>query len=895
MSDSDDSLPLEVHKQIGKLREEFEDALLELGSPQIEEFLPRIVSRHRPALLRELLRLELDYRNTESRHVNLEAYMARFSDQKEVVEGVFSETRGHTPCSEQPLGDDLPTFGPYVASRQLGKGGFGTVYLATHEETGHQVAIKVGSELLHEAKTLLTLKHPSIIRVLHVGRDASNRRYLVMDYMRGGSLRDKIGTLPIAPEEAVRITARIVEALHAAHTHSEHIYHRDLKPENVLFDEDDDVCVADFGLALSEVQQEGRRGDYSGTLAYQSPEQVRGQADWIDARSDIWSVGVMMYEMMTGQRPFTDADLREQILHRSVKSPRTYNEQIPDALEAICLKCLKKDPSDRYQSADMLLRALRGQELERNPYKGLESFEESDEDRFYGRDEQVERLRKKFAELYRDSLQDSSFPRILPVLGPSGCGKSSLVKAGLAPALRREQFPNRRKTRVEVFRPRMRPLKSLADVLDRLAGGAEDAGIQRAQRYAMKMASSELGSAHEDLWWIIDSLPSINDSPLVLVVDQFEELFTECEDEQERAAFIGNLLYAATQKDGLVSVVFTFRSDFLHETQQFERLNEIIALHGQLIPAMKESELRKAISEPAKRAGYELDHGVVSLLVNETKNREGALPLLQLMLARIWDGLRNGENPATTYQRLGGIGGVLAAAADAVFEGLSENEQRIARRVFLGLVKVGEAQDTKRIATFGQLLSHRDDPAIVRSVLGKFSTKYGRFITLKQKAVDNSGSSAGTQAELTHEALLENWQRLRTWINNSRSDLSFKSRLSDAAIRWHELGRHNGSLWRPPELDILRERLPSISEDLNTLEKDFVDAAIEADIELSQQEVTCKTPSDGTWTESVGLWIKDLPQLTVRPIRKTDLLISSAAGFVIGAITVTVLLWMYKP
>jgi serine/threonine protein kinase len=827
-----DSLPLVVYEQIGRLRERFEDECQRGAFPEIRAYLKAVDAGYKELLFEQLLQLAVEYTKAVDLQSQRSMFGAKFPEFAAIVNRVID--RHIASMQQQRLPDDLPRFGPYVATRELGRGGFGIVYLATHDDTGHHVAIKIGSQSLHEAKTLLHLKHPSIIRVLHVARDAKDRTYLVMDYMEGGSLRERIQPEHLLlPEEAIRIASRIVEALHAAHSHAEHIYHRDLKPENILFDADGNVCVADFGLAVAEADLEHHRGDFSGTPPYQSPEQVLGKADWIDARSDIWAVGVVLYEMLTGQRPFKGKELRNQIVHKAPKSPSQLRDGIPEELEQICLKCLSKDPKDRYQTANGLARALRGQELGVNPYKGLESFDEADADRFFGRESQIIRLRERFEEIFDASLGDVDKPRVLSVLGPSGCGKSSIVRAGLVPMLKREGVGKHKSLRVTTIRPRMRPLKSLADALDSIAGGSEEAGVARSRRYIRDLQQLNEKGEFDGLWWIVDSLHENQRIATVFVVDQFEEIFTECEDEQERQQFIENLLYAASRKDGCFSVVLTLRSDFLAETQQHEQLNSAIADHGILVPAMTESELREAIATPARNAGHEFDPATVDLLLKESCHRDGALPLLQVVLSKIWDGLRTGVAPTETYRRLGGLGGALACAAEQIFSELSDEEKAIARRIFLGLVKLGEGtQDTRRTAEVSQILSYMDDPQTAKRVLSKFSSKEARFVSLKHLP-RKAGTEAGAiTAELTHEALLDHWQRFRGWIDEGRADIRFRERLDDAARRWDELGRLEGSLWRLPELHVLLQRKGRLEHDFNSIQKLFADASEAYEVRL---------------------------------------------------------------
>ena len=643
-----------------------------------------------------------------------------------------------------------------------------------------------------------------------------------MDYMQGGSLRDRIDPEhPMLPEEAIEIGARIAEALHAAHSHPAQIYHRDLKPENVLFDEDGNVCVADFGLAINEAEQAAQRGNVSGTLAHQSPEQVRGEADWIDARSDVWAVGVILYEMLTGRRPFTGENLREQILHKNPKSPRQVSTRVPEALEAICLKCLEKDAKTRYQTADALARALRGQELGVNPYKGLAAFEESDADLFFGREEQIERLRLLFQELYERSSEEEATSRILAIIGPSGCGKSSLVKAGLIPTLKRHPLMSGQVFQVDVVTPKEHPVESLAAALARFATN-DLLPVAKTREFASELATQNSSGEYDGLRRIVSLLPQLETSPLVLVIDQFEEIYSQCNDPEERNRFIESLLCAARDRNGRTSIVLTLRSDFLAHTQEHEALNSVIASQEVIIPAMTQKELRQAIELPAKKAGYNFEGAFTDLLVSETIGREGALPLLQFALSRVWDELAKGIDPTHTLREIGGVGGALASQAQQIYDKLQEDEKRIARRIFLSLVQLGEGtSDTRRRVSLEDIASHSEEPKQLRRVVERFSTKAARLITLA------SETDGAITAEITHETLIQNWTTFREWLEDSRENIRFQRRLDGEASRWQEMGRPEGLLWRSPDLDILRKYCETNVDQLGSTSLAFFQASDE--------------------------------------------------------------------
>jgi len=261
--------------------------------------------------------------------------------------------------------------GHFRIIERLGEGGTGAVYLAEDEELGTQVAIKVpargrcgsGAEwagILDEARTAAGLEHPAIVPVHYFGREPDGTCYLVMKYLEGGSLAERLNDGPLEGREAAQILGTIAEAV--GYLHRKGFVHRDLKPLNILFDREQRPYVADFGLALHAAVQGRRAGDRSGTLRYMAPEQVRGEAQWLDGRADVWALGAIFYEMLAGQPAFVSeeaAELAEEILHREPRPLRQQRPSLSAELERICLKCLAKDSTQRYPTASDLAADVR--------------------------------------------------------------------------------------------------------------------------------------------------------------------------------------------------------------------------------------------------------------------------------------------------------------------------------------------------------------------------------------------------------------------------------------------------------------------------------------------------------------------------------------------------------
>jgi ABC-type branched-subunit amino acid transport system substrate-binding protein len=450
-----------------------------------------------------------------------------------------------------------------------------------------------------------------------------------------------------------------------------------------------------------------------------------------------------------------------------------------------------------------------------NPYKGLLAFQETDGERFFGRGAQINELWKKFRGLY----EDETATRLLAIYGPSGSGKSSLARAGLISELARHPLPGRDHASVAVLVPSEHPIESLAIVLARIAT-KDLSPVAKTREFTKELNKTNSEGFYDGLRRIADTLPEIDISPLIVLVDQMEEVFTLCEEPTEREAFISNLLDAVTKRSKRVSVIITLRSDFLGATQRYPLLNQLIS-QGFFVCAMNAGGLREAITQPALRAGHPLDLGTVNRLIEQTEGRDGALPLLQFALSRIWKGLAEGKEPTETLKAINGVGGSLAVEAQRIYESLNAEKQAIARRVFLRLVQLGEGtKDTRRRIEMKRLASHQDkNLEQVQKVIARFAEPGARLITL-------AGDAKKMTVEVTHEALFEHWEQLEVWLKDDRKDLLFQRRLEAAAIVWdEENNRSKGNLWRSPDLDSLRDYHKRSADNMTSLQLEFFNAS----------------------------------------------------------------------
>jgi WD40 repeat protein/DNA-binding SARP family transcriptional activator len=435
------------------------------------------------------------------------------------------------------------------------------------------------------------------------------------------------------------------------------------------------------------------------------------------------------------------------------------------------------------------------------PFKGLQYFDEEDSDLFFGREVLTAKLVQRLRETHFLSV----------VIGASGSGKSSLVRAGLIPALKKGDplldgtRPPKDSTQwhIHIMTPTAHPLEALSTELTRESESVTATAtllddLMREPRSLSLFLTRKYPKAHT-----------------LLVIDQFEELFTLCRDEFEREAFIDNLLSAVTPEKSHISLIVTLRADFYAHLSQYPELRELVARHQEYIGPMAPEELRRAMEEPARRGHWEFEPGLVDLILRDVGDEPGALPLLSHALLETWKRRAGHTLTLKGYADAGGVHGAIAHTAESVYQHLSEEEQTTARNIFLRLTELGEGtEDTRRRASFAELISQEGDAGMLHSVLNILAD--ARLVTLSEDT-----------AEVAHEALIREWPSLREWLNQDREGLRLHRHLTEAAREWELLGRDPGALYRGAHLAQAGEWAALNPNPLNVAERAFLNASLE--------------------------------------------------------------------
>lgn len=589
-------------------------------------------------------------------------------------------------------------------------------------------------------EVVMRLEHPHLAPVLDHWRDTSGA-YVVTPHYRGGSLETLLDDGPLQLGDAIRIVDGVAAALDVIHRQG--LAHGAVSARSVLLDEERNPYLTDLGL-----------------------RQVFDGPTSAHPATDIADLGTLALSMV-GQ----DAELPPGVHHAVARARHP-------------------EPDLRFARADDFARALRqaagfdvvpwsaptGEAIDRrNPYKGLAAFQESDEADFHGRDELVEELLA--------AMDDDRRGRLVAVVGPSGSGKSSVVRAGVLPRVRSGAVTGSETWLVTMLFPGTHPFEALAEALLQASAAEAD------ELWPM------LTGAPDGLVDAIDLLVPPPGPDVLIVVDQFEELFAPSVTTDERRRFLDLLTAACTSGRSRVRLLVTLRADFFDHPLGHPGFAEVFRECVVAVGPPTVDGLTRAITQPALRSGVSVEPGLVARVVADARDQPGGLPPLQFVLTELFAERSGDVMTLEAYEKLGGVAGALANRAEAAHAVLDPAQRELARQLFLRLVTVDEfSDDTRRRVARRELLDLEGDRAAMDDLIHRFGAL--RFLSFDRDPV-----SRGPTVELAHEALLQRWERLAGWIDERREDLLIHRRLQLTAADWEANDRDPSYLLRGGRLD----------------------------------------------------------------------------------------------
>ena len=720
--------------------------------------------------------------------------------------------------------DDVLVPGAYVGQyeliRELGRGGMGVVFSARDTRLGRRVAIKfvhhatgeIAQRFMLEARALARCEHPNIV-VIHAVDEHLGLPYLVLEFLEGHSLREVMMAAPrLPPSRVVELILPAARAL--ARAHEQGIIHRDLKPENLFLTSSGQIKVLDFGIAKAASEDERtssqrltQKHSLLGTMTYMSPEQMG--TDLVDTRTDVWALGIMMFEMIAGHHPIdpptTEALITNAVSDDPMPSLADASRDVPAALVRAIDMCLIKNKEQRLTSAALVQvleslapgRRARTLGADESPYPGLAAFQETDAGRFFGRDAEIARMVARVRE-----------HPLSGVIGPSGAGKSSFVRAGVGPALKASGEP----WEIIAVRPGRSPVHALAAAIQRATAPVDKAAsTQKRGDMARRMLTEPgyLGS-------LLRQYARRSQQRVLLFVDQMEELFTLATDPSERQSFLAALLGIADDPSAPLRVVVSIRSDFVDRLVESPVFVEELSRSILLLSTPDRAGLRDALEQPLALEGYSFEsEEIVEDMLAALENTSGALPLLQFAASKLWDGREKTRNLITVagYQAIGGLSGALATHADEVMAKLDTGAQKLAQRILRALVT---PERTRAVVEIEDLFALASDRSGVARVIDQLVA--ARLVVVQKRA------GGGGTAELVHESLIASWPALRRWIDEDQDDAAFSQQIAAAAKQWEARGRAAGLVWRGEAAAETMRWIAVKTRELAPRERDFVEA-----------------------------------------------------------------------
>ncbi len=682
----------------------------------------------------------------------------------------------------------------YRAVAVIGSGPVAEVLRAIEPQSQRDVAIKVLPAAIandpqfirrfdSEARKVARLEHPHVLP-LHDWWREPDAAYLVLRLMHS-DLSGRLAEGHIGSATALRWAEQIGSALVAAHRQG--LAHGDLHAGNVLVDEEDNAYVADWCIGYDPATAASAKVPAS-DRRHLAPERRSGTPP--SSAADVYAFGVLLSELFTRVTGGADgAELRSAIEQATDPAPDR-RQTSPADLVAAARRALLEPASQAMDASGS---------SPRNPYRGLTAFEEADAADFFGREDLVRQVVRRIAE-------PGIGAGLLAVVGPSGSGKSSVVHAGLIPALRAGALPGSDEWLIATMTPTDRPFHMLERALLGVAVDTPAAlGDVLASDTGLLKATGRI-------------LPP--GAHLLLVIDQFEEIFTLVTDSDERDRFLDLLAESVDQAPSDLTLVVTLRADFYDRPLRHERFGRLLAERTVPVPALDPEELERVVSSPARRAGVRLESGLVARIIAEMREQPAGLPLLQYALTELWERREGSNLSVRAYDASGGIGGAIARRAEQIVREFDADGRELTRQLFLRLIELGEGTpDTSRRVRTGELLSLGADRGDMTKVIERFARH--RLLVF-----DRDPQSREPTLGLAHEALLAAWPRLQQWVDDARDDVRQQRRVAVAASQWIESGRDPSFLLSGSRLDQASQWIAATRMLLGTSERDYLAASL---------------------------------------------------------------------
>jgi serine/threonine protein kinase len=763
---------------------------------------------------------------------------------------------------------------PFTIEKELKIGGFGITYLAK-DESGNLVVIKIPKwdisnisdkneikeikrsfreEALKLHELSKELKSPHIVQFKEIFQEGTwDLPCIVMEYIEGVTLEQLVNKhleetqQPLDEDIALQYIEQIGQALITIH--NSNLLHRDINPGNIMIrTATNEAVLIDFGLARKFIPaQKLEQTTVLLTSGYAPPEQYI-KSTITGEFSDVYALAATLYYLLTAKVPI---DAFERTRGKYLEEPQEINPKISKEINNAILKGMDLKEDNRPKTVQEWLTEIKEKKLKNEnlvspdisetgvadfgydlynyyyytedspntdadenlpcPYRGLFHFSPNDAEFFFGREVFVEEL-----------FNATKTYNFIPVLGASGSGKSSVVLAGLVPKLQNEGhwlFTH--------FRPDSDPFHALALALVPLYNPNLDHvnTIIQARKLSKALGEGEIPLA-DVFAQIHQNHPTHR---VLLIADQFEEIYTLCTDQKIRHRFLDTLLAnfpsSLFQSHYKCVLIVTMRADFLGNALSYQPFGDVLLNTDIKIRPMNYKELEQVIVKPSEKLGVTFEEGLVKRILDDVESEPGTLPLLEFALTELWQRRNRKQLTHVAYEKMGEVKGVLSCYADAKYYNLRDEDKEKVRRIFIQLVRLGEGtEDTRRLAT--------------KAELGEASWGLVKELADARLVVTSRNAEDQETVEVVHEALIRNWSQLRQWMQTDRSFRAWQDRLRIAIYQWKQTQRDEGALLRGVLLVDAEEKLKQRREDLSEEEQEFIQASLELrGIEQEEQDM----------------------------------------------------------